>query len=147
MFRASGRLRNFQYRALLPIVDIVRQANELRSCELGRAHELDSGIVEVSRQVRDALSDLRITATDTLATKILLGTLACTPAYDRFLLKGARERGWRQGVEELSHLCPAAVPDPEFVSFCDVVQEAGQNVPAMRLLDAYLSYLGRFGEA
>jgi hypothetical protein len=31
--------------------------------------------------------------TDTLATKILLGTLGCTPAYDQFFVAGLRSRG------------------------------------------------------
>jgi hypothetical protein len=36
------------------------------------------------------------TATDTLATKVLLGTLACLPAVDRFFVEGFQ--GVRQAV-------------------------------------------------
>lgn len=32
-------------------------------------------------------------ATDTLVTKILLGTMGCTPAYDRFFRDGCRKQG------------------------------------------------------
>ena len=33
-------------------------------------------------------------ATDTLITKIILGTLGCVPAYDRYFIDGLKEEGW-----------------------------------------------------
>jgi hypothetical protein len=34
-----------------------------------------------------------VSVTDTLATKILLGTIGCIPAYDRFFVTGLRDQG------------------------------------------------------
>ena len=37
----------------------------------------------------------QIDVSDTLVTKILLGTMACTPAYDRYVIAGLGKRGFK----------------------------------------------------
>ena len=49
-------------------------------------------LIEKIRQ--GSLYPSAVTVTDTLVTKILMGTLGCTPAYDRFLKAGLEEKGF-----------------------------------------------------
>ena len=59
---------------------------------------------EVSTRIRKAYADERPSfegvtnnATDTLVTKILLGTLGCVPAYDRYYVQAVRQYGISAG--------------------------------------------------
>ena len=59
---------------------------------------------EVSTRIRKAYADERRSfegvtnnATDTLVTKILLGTLGCVPAYDRYYVQAVKQYGISAG--------------------------------------------------
>jgi len=83
---------------------------------------------------------------DTLATKILLGTLGCTPAYDRFFIAGLKKCGLKFSYLNKTNFS-------EMVSFClrhrDAFQDAkavvssyGVEYPTMKIIDMYFWRLG-----
>lgn len=85
-------------------------------------------------------------ASEILITKILLGTVGCTPACDRFFIRGFRHESqystfgkkfllrafqfYRQQADEFSETQRV------------VLQRGGINYPAMKLLDMYFWNLG-----
>ena len=83
--------------------------------------------------------------TDTLVTKILLGTLGCIPAYDRFFISGMKSQG-------LTYSSLRKLNFEKMIQFCnDNVQEFEQaqkavssrfEYPMMKLVDMYFWRLG-----
>ena len=88
-----------------------------------------------------------IEVTDTLATKILLATLACVPAYDAYVVEGLRAEGIPYST--LNERTLKALFDwyrdrrVAFESVQDHIRENGQRYPPMKLVDKYLWEVGR----
>ena len=88
-----------------------------------------------------------IEVTDTLATKILLATLACVPAYDAYVVEGLRAEGIPYAT--LNERTLKALFDwyndrrVEFKSVQDHIRENGLRYPSMKLADMYLWEVGR----
>ena len=90
-------------------------------------------------------SKKKANVTDTLVTKILLGTLGCVPAYDRFFIAGLKD-------EDLTYSGLRKSNFKKMVKFCnDNAQEFGQvqktisnrcEYPMMKLVDMYFWRLG-----
>jgi hypothetical protein len=85
--------------------------------------------------------------TDTLITKILLGTMGCVPAYDNYFLKGLRTKGIspHNGFNKRSFM--------EVMNFCKVNLTEFQKVkipiahseyyyPLMKIVDMYFWTVG-----
>lgn len=88
-----------------------------------------------------------VNATDTLVTKIMLGTLACIPAYDRYFIDGMRKSGIN--YSKLSKKNFKAVVDyykeneTEFLKAQKTIyKKIGINYPAMKLVDMYFWEIG-----
>lgn len=88
-----------------------------------------------------------INVTDTLATKILMGTLGCTPAYDSYFKIGLKEHNLT-----FSYLNKNNFSD--LISFCLEYQQAfeqaqknvsqyGVRYPIMKVIDIYFWHLGK----
>ncbi len=81
-------------------------------------------------------------ATDTLVTKIMLGTIGCIPAYDRYFINGMRQSGIR--YSKLSQKNLKAVSEyyqknePEFIKAQKFIsKKCNFSYPAMKLVDMY----------
>lgn len=105
-----------------------------------------------------------ISPTDTLVTKILLGTLGCTPAYDRFFKKGlkafseiektkrlhysdftkgkysSRRNKFRANYIEMVSFCQEH--KSEFEKISSYISKDGLTYPLMKLLDMYFFKTG-----
>ncbi|MEI6596012.1 MAG: hypothetical protein WCO28_10655 [Bacteroidota bacterium] len=100
-----------------------------------------------------------ITPTDTLVTKILLGTLGCVPAYDRFLLIGLKEKNIKQSCiknedGKRSYINKKSLPNLfDFVNknITDLKsvqekinqKEKDRYYPVMKIVDMYFWEVGR----
>jgi hypothetical protein len=89
----------------------------------------------------------RVEATDTLVTKILLGTLACTPAYDEFVGDGLYADGIKYSNISKRHLGAlwtfCKEHDREFRQVQRNISENGIRYPVMKLVDMYLWMRGQ----
>ena len=88
-----------------------------------------------------------VNVTDTLATKIILGTLGCIPAYDRYFIDGLRTGGI--GYSSLSKRNFSAVVrfyqsnTPSFnAAQARIQKSSGIFYPAMKLVDMYFWQIG-----
>lgn len=78
-------------------------------------------------------------ATDTLVTKILLGTLGCVPAYDRYYVQAVKQYNISAGVYSKESVRDVAVyylsHMDEFESLREELSTCGTRYPAMKLMD------------
>lgn len=88
----------------------------------------------------------KINVTDTLVTKILLGTMGCVPAYDRFFVDGLKECGIphlnfnKNSFLELLNFYN--LNRDEFIYLQNKINEIGIKYPEMKLIDMYFWQLG-----
>lgn len=88
----------------------------------------------------------KIKVTDALATKILLGTLCCTPAYDTFFIKGLRAENFTySGLKKCNFLKLLEFCKKHHVSFKNVQREVSKDetqYPIMKIIDMYFWQIG-----
>ncbi len=102
MYRGSSFLLKKDYKVHISIIKIIMEERYNPLCaisaeELMDEHNLEL-LDEISERIRKAYAQERPSfegvlnnATDTLVTKILLGTLGCVPAYDRYYMKAVKK--------------------------------------------------------
>lgn len=87
-----------------------------------------------------------VNVTDTLSTKIILGTLGCTPAYDRYFVAGTRFHGLncrrfnRQSFDELLRFYE--IFENEILEIMVMTKNKGLEYPVMKLIDMYFWQVG-----
>ena len=91
----------------------------------------------------------RISPTDTLISKILLGTLCCCPAYDRYFLAGLKEKKMKyntfdiNSLNELFDFIGKNNNKTEIESAQKLIEsKTGNYYPAMKVLDMYFWQIG-----
>ena len=101
---------------------------------------------EVSTRIRKAYADERPSfegvtnnATDTLVTKILLGTLGCVPAYDRYYVQAVKQYGISAGGYNKESVKDVAKyylsHKDEFETVRVELSIRGVEYPVMKLMD------------
>ena len=148
----------------LPVREVLRRRYDsllaFRASSPRRTREGIQEILVFAGSIRDAYCDqistvngrrCVIEVTDTLATKILLATLACVPAYDAYVVEGLRAEGIPYST--LNERTLAAMFDwyndhrSAFESVEDRIRENGLRYPPMKLVDMYLWEIGRRASA
>ena len=150
MYRGSSFLLQKDYKVHIPVVNIIQEhrydvlhgiaAQEL--CKRENLLLLD----DISCRIRASYAEEQPSfeggvnnATDTLVTKILLGTLGCVPAYDRYYVQSVKQNGISSGLYNSESVRKVA----EF--YCQNLQvfeklrhelsKCGTNYPPMKLMD------------
>jgi hypothetical protein len=97
--------------------------------------------------IKGAAKPKPIAATDTLLSKILLGTFACVPAYDRYFIDGLQEMkmehtGFSEvSLNELFNFID--YNDSEIIHAQKLIFSKNQNhYPRMKILDMYFWQIG-----
>jgi hypothetical protein len=86
-------------------------------------------------------------ATDTLATKVILGTVACLPACDRFFIDGFKESGRQYSylnarfVERILQFCTDCGTELRSEQ-AEIEAAEGMHYPLMKLADMYFWQIG-----
>ena len=150
MYRGSSFLLQKDYKVHIPIVKIImeKQYNPLVGIaaeELIKNENLDL-LDGVSTRIRKAYADelpsfdgVINNATDTLVTKILLGTLGCVPAYDRYYVQAVKQYGIsvgnynRESVKDVAKYYLTYKDDFENVR--EELSLHGAEYPMMKLMD------------
>lgn len=88
-----------------------------------------------------------ITPTDTLTSKILLGTFACVPAYDRYFIVGLNEIGLKHSkfnAASLKGLFTFINDNITEIKKCQTLiqQKIQRHYPVMKVLDMYFWQVG-----
>lgn len=156
MYRGSSFLPRHAYTAHLGVVDqlLAPSLSILWEQEFGAGDNDDTlvpTILEATKRVRDGYRPFVRTdearASDTLVTKVLLGTFGCLPACDRYFITGFKSAGF-----------PYSYVNAEFIErvlwFCQsnlhvlrdeqtrIAGQSGVHYPLMKLVDMYFWQIG-----
>lgn len=145
MYRGSAAIRKYDYKVHLSAVDAIRHSRIQDFFEIdGYSDEKVDNVFALYNQLCVCYGD-KVGALETLVTKILLGTLGCSPAYDRFLKDGLARlelpRSFsKSGLNSIVKFCKdnRGVADAQ-----SKLQARGYNYPAMRVFDIYCHSLAR----
>jgi hypothetical protein len=157
MYRGSGFLLQYAYTVHLGVVDVIAEPRfvPLWESEFGAGAE-DTSLTPVVFQAINAIRDAyRQFAeengsgppTDTLVTKVILGTFGCLPACDRYFIKGFKSAGFEysclnerfvERVSEFSQRNLGAFREEQ----ARIQQETGKRYPLMKLVDMNFHELG-----
>ena len=150
MYRGSSFLLQKDYKVHIPVVNIIQEhrydvlhgiaAQEL--CKRENLLLLD----DISCRIRASYAEEQPSfeggvnnATDTLVTKILLGTLGCVPAYDRYYVQSVKQNGISSGLynsESVRKVAEFYCQNLEvFEKLRHELSKCGTNYPPMKLMD------------
>jgi hypothetical protein len=88
-----------------------------------------------------------ITPTDTLLSKIMLGSLGCVPAYDRYMVEGLKICGIAENkfnTESLNKIFDFIKYNKNDIETCQalVMSKTNKYYPVMKIIDMYLWQTG-----
>lgn len=154
MNRGSGGLLQKDYRIHLGTIEILSDnkytsldcydQNDFKENKVDLLFELESKLSNYYRAIkfeRMGTQEL-ISPTDTLISKILLGTLSCTPAYDQFFKVGIgltlNKQFSRNGIRSLFRWAI----ESGIQGIRSDLPESTRGLPLMKLLDIYFWSVG-----
>jgi hypothetical protein len=144
MFRGDARLRKKNLDFFTKAADFSREFSNLRGLTISQLQldHVQNDVAKYLRELRKFLGQEAAGQTDTLITKIALGTTACVPAYDRFAKEALKKRNNPRGVSKrsLSKMFTAC-QDGGYLA--DLVRNPDSTVPIMRHLDRQLWQRGK----
>ncbi|MGM9916177.1 hypothetical protein, partial [Anaerotignum sp.] len=150
MYRGSSFLLQKDYKVHIPIVRIIQEekynvlfgisAEDLcKRSNLALLDEIGTRIKSCYTEERPAFNGAVNNATDTLITKILLGTLGCVPAYDRYYVQSVKKYHISSGrYNRDSIYCVAKFYCDnldEFEKLRHEINKCGIEYPPMKLMD------------
>lgn len=157
MYRASSFLLKKDYKVHKTIIDILLddkyeslwgiKINEYKDEDkLNKLFDLVTKIKTEYDDIRSSVSTSKSKISDTLVTKVLLGTLGCVPAYDRFFVDGIFSEGFsikkfdKDSIVELVEYYDNN--KNEFKKLSRKTKNDGIEYPQMKLLDSCFWQLG-----
>lgn len=157
MYRGSSFLFQKDYKVHIPIVKIIMEERyeplmAISAEELIKDENLEL-LQEISMRIRSAYAEEKPSfegvtnnATDTLVTKILLATLGCVPAYDRYYVQAVRHYGISIGeycIESVRDVAKYYLSNKdEFEILRGELSTCGTQYPAMKLMDMCMWQMG-----
>lgn len=160
MYRGSSALLWKDYKVHNEAVDIIKSYSVIQ-CSIGNEIQ-ESQIPIILKAKGDLENHYRsigytkptktgstegfVSATDTLITKILLGTLGCVPAYDRLLVIGFKGSKINKGFNEKSLKSIFEFINNNLVSLKEIqsrINSDGSYYPLMKIVDMYFWEIGR----
>ena len=159
MYRGSSFLLQKDYKVLLPIVEKVLKPEydclfglacaDVRNSDVWKQlKNLSDKIAAHFDPIREKVAGRKVTTpvSPVLITKILMGTLGCVPAYDRFFEEGAKYLGLEKKSYNKDSLLELAA---FYEAHNDRLEEARRGMwtddliyPQMKLLDMGLWQIG-----
>lgn len=159
MYRGSSFLLQKDYKVLVPIVEEVLKPDydclfgvactDLRNRDVrAQLKKLSDDIADDFRPIRNEVAGREVASpvSPVLITKILMGTLGCVPAYDRFFEEGAKYLGLEKKSYNKDSLLELAA---FYEAHNDRLEEARCGMrtedlvyPQMKLLDMGLWQVG-----
>ena len=157
MYRGSSFLLQHAYTVHLGVVDVLATPRfaVLWTVEFGAGEENAELVPIVLEAVEAIREEYRPFApaidsrqpSDTLITKVLLGTFGCLPACDRYFVDGLKSAGFK--YSRLNAKLVALVLDfcqKHLRELCDeqtrIERSGGMHYPLMKLVDMYFWQIG-----
>jgi len=166
MYRGSSFLSKKDYLIHIPVVRVICEPRyeQLWDPEIGSGTARGAEghvklLIEIGDRIREVYGKIMsvdgktrdVVATDTLLTKIILGTMGCCVAYDRYAVLALGSLGIRparfsrDGYCSLLRFCQDHAE--ELTSVEIRTKQGNRKYPVMKLADMYLSEVGASSQA
>ena len=160
MYRGSSFLLWKDYLIHKPVVELLFKNRHLQAVDFCRAGEAElKEIFDLMASIKEWYQDRKniqsvngdknrmVNVTDTLATKIVLGTLGCIPAYDRYFIDGLRLSKLPYSGLKLGNFSEVVrfYKENKFDFECaqrEIKKNSGVTYPSMKLVDMYFWQIG-----
>jgi len=136
MYRGSSQLLQKDYKIHIGAVNIINKYSHLRSKEI----TIDSNVFKLINNLSIYYKNNGVSATDTLISKILMGTLGCSPAFDRYFIDGVRANNLKfkslnkRSIEQLLNFVEKYTKELEFLQK-QINKQQKINYPIMKIVD------------
>jgi len=157
MYRGSSFLLQYAYTIHRDVVDLLAEPSFADLWEAGfGASQADEGLIPLLRRlvadVRAAYRPYaeavgRLPPTDTLVTKVVLGTFGCLPACDRYFIAGFKHKGFQYSclnddfIRRLLSFCQEHLLELREIQR-NIERAGGIHYPLMKLVDMYFWQTG-----
>jgi len=150
MYRGSSFLLKYSYTVHRCVINLIAESrfDHLWEIDFGTG-ETDTRFIPCIRELIDGIQQAYkpYQPTDTLITKIILGTLGCLPALDQYFINGFRHSGLKYSnlneklLKSLIEFCQSNLTELR------KEQEISENIsgiryPFMKLIDMYFWQIG-----
>ena len=144
MYRGSSKLLQRDYKVHIEAVTIINTYKHLR-CDLH--NEVSQSDINDILQLVNELSNYyslkhEVTPTDTLISKIILGTLGCLPAYDRFFINGVKSIELKSTTLKEKSLVELFKFKESNLDELIALKNKYPQFPIMKLIDMYFFQIG-----
>ena len=153
MYRGSSGLLWKDYKIHNEAVEIIKKHYHLRSKTFANLPTNDE-VLTAFKELKDFYSKLSynngkvqksISATDTLVSKILLGSLGCLPAFDRYFNVGLFDKEYsvinKASLEIVWNQAKEMRPQIESIQNW-IIEKTGIYYPSMKVIDMYYWQIG-----
>lgn len=149
MYRGSSMLLNRDYKVHENAVKIL-SLNKYKPLHCSNTQDVSNENISLIIELKDELSihykENGVSPTDTLISKIMLGTFGCVPAYDRFFNKGLKLHGINAQFNEssLNQLFDFVTNNSTLITEAqkEITKSSSVYYPIMKLVDMYFWSLG-----
>lgn len=155
MYRGSSGLLQKNHLVHVGAVEILKK-EEYQKINGLISNDIVDSIMQLKKELVDyysaisykkGIKALKVSATDTLISKIMLGTLACVPAYDRYFIDGLKYYGLKKKDFKKESLIELEGFINENISEIKKSQElafkkTGFQYPIMKIIDMYFWQIG-----
>ena len=157
MYRGSSFLLWKDYKIHIDVVKKIISKKEIQELDINMITDKElNDILSLSSWIKNWYKNninsingklKKVNVTDTLVTKILLGTLGCIPAYDRYFIDGMRASGIKYSKLSLSNFRNiVAFYKTHIQEFNEanniILEKSNIEYPPMKLLDMYFWEIG-----
>lgn len=144
MYRGSSKLLDKDYLVHVEAVKIIKKYSHLRCTPKHEVYLEDvSSILNLIKELSKYYKNTHnVTPTDTLMSKIILGTLGCLPAFDRFFIDGVKAQTFTfKNLKEKSLTQLFQFADHNQLELRKI-QKANPQYPIMKIVDMYFWQIG-----
>lgn len=159
MYRGSSFLLQRDYKVHKPVIKILLEDkyNSLWGIEINQYKNIENQekLKDLVSRIKEVYNEIRLSVkesipknelSDTLVTKVLMGTLGCVPAYDRYFIFGVRNEKAASGNFNIRSILELV----EFYNkYYDDFEQArkqmmvcGMEYPQMKILDSCFWQVG-----
>ncbi len=150
MYRGSSFLLQKDYKIHIPVILIIQEEkyNPLFNISAKALCKEENLLLldEISKRIKETYAKelpsrdgVINNATETLVTKILLGTLGCVPAYDRYYVDAVKKYKVSSGQYNIKSVCNVAKfycdNEESFEELRVELSQCGVEYPPMKLMD------------
>lgn len=137
MYRGSSQLLQNDYKIHIPVVKIIlAKGQKLNQTWLDGKKDIDL-INNLLNHIGRVYEGFGVSATDTLLTKVLLGTLGCIPAFDRYFREGWKDIDGRD--LSIKNIADFTAIHRKEIEECQewIKDELKMKYPSMKIIDMY----------